>query len=80
MTPAAAGSTVGTKRMWANGPLRLWSPIRASGCQMPLANSGFGGAYVCGACLVPVAGVYRVFDRLQGQQSWFCAMCKNRAK
>lgn len=80
MTPAAVESVAGTKRMWPDGPLRLWSPVRAGGCRMPLANGGFGGAYVCEGCLVPVAGVYRVIDGVQRQQWWFCAMCKNRAK
>jgi hypothetical protein len=80
MTPAAVGSTVETKRMWTHGPLRLWSIVRVGGCRIPLANGGFGGAYVCEACLVPVAGVYRVIDGVQRQQSWLCAMCKSREK
>jgi hypothetical protein len=39
-----------TLRMWTGGPTRRWSPIRQSGCLMPLADGGFGGAYVCDGC------------------------------
>jgi hypothetical protein len=68
-----------TKRMWAGGPLRFWSSFRGGGCRMPMAEGGFGGAYVCERCLVPVAGVYRVSDGVQGRQSWLCASCKTES-
>lgn len=78
MTTASVASLIETKRMWTNGPLRLWAPVLDGGCRMPLANGGFGGAYVCEACLVPVAGVYRVITHLQRGEGWFCASCKAR--
>jgi len=62
--------------MWTDGPLRLWSSERNGGCRMPLAEGGFGGAYLCDGCSAPVVGLYRVFDGVQGQQSWLCATCK----
>lgn len=68
------------KRMWASGPLRLCSMERDGSCRMPLASSGFGGAYVCDGCLGPVAGVYRVIDGVQGHQLWLCASCKAQRK
>lgn len=80
MSAPALASSVETKQMWSNGPIRLWSPVRERGCQMPLANGGFGGAYICEGCLVPVAGVYRVSGRVQGLQSWLCATCKAHPK
>jgi hypothetical protein len=67
-----------TKRMWAGGPLRRWSPVRTNGCPMPLAGGGFGGSYVCGGCQRPVAGVYRVIDRVQRRESWLCDGCRSQ--
>jgi hypothetical protein len=66
------------RRMWTGGPTRRWSPIRESGCIMPLAAGGFGGAYVCDECAMPVTGVYRVIDRVQRQQTWLCGGCRAR--
>ena len=66
------------KRMWAGGPFRRWSPVRTSGCPMPLAGGGFGGSYVCGECQRPVAGVYRVIDRVQRRESWLCDGCRSQ--
>jgi hypothetical protein len=45
---------------------------------MPLTGGGFGGSYVCEVCSEPVAGVYRVIDRVQSRESWLCATCKGR--
>ena len=66
-------------RSWPGGPLRRWSPVRQGQCKMPLAEGGFGGSYVCEGCSEPVAGVYRVFDRVERQESWLCAHCKEQS-
>lgn len=76
MTPAAVESSVQTKRMWPDGPLRRWSPVRTGGCHIPLDSGGFGASYVCEECLEPVAGVYRVIRGVQRRESWLCASCR----
>jgi hypothetical protein len=43
---------------------------------MPLTEGGFGGSYVCDGCSEPVAGIYRVIDRVERRESWICAACK----
>jgi hypothetical protein len=78
MTPVAGASLPQVKQMWPGGPLRRFSPIRKGGCQLPLEGGGFGGSYVCEGCQVPVAGVYRVIDRVERRESWVCAGCKTQ--
>ena len=70
------GGTTDVRRLWPGGPLRRWSAIRSSGCQIPLATGGFGGSYVCEGCREPVAGVYGVIRGVQRRQSWLCGSCK----
>jgi hypothetical protein len=75
-----SGVGPGTRRMWAGGPLRRLSPIRSAGCQIPLEGGGYGGSYVCDECLMPVVGVYRVIQGVQGRETWLCAACKDAAR
>ena len=75
MKPTAS-ATHSVRRMWPVGPLRRWSPVRNTGCGMPLTKGGFGGSYVCDGCSEPVRGVYRVIDRVEERTSWLCAACK----
>lgn len=79
MTPVTGVSPSKVKRMWPGGPLRRWSPVRQTGCKMPLADGGFGGSYVCEGCSEPVAGLYRMFDRVEQRESWLCVRCKTRS-
>ena len=60
-----------TRRMWPNGPLRLWSPER-HGNFIPYAKGGYAGRYCCDDCLEPCAGVYRVIHA----SKWLCGPCK----
>lgn len=47
------------RRMWDNGPLRVWSEFPRNGSQMQHGKGGFVGAYICDGCGQPVAGLYR---------------------
>jgi hypothetical protein len=61
------------RRMWPGGPLRRWSQVKTP--QTPLGYSeGFAGAYICGQCLEPCEGVYR----LREPQKWVCGSCKRK--
>lgn len=60
-------------QMWECGPLRRWSPVKTP--QNPLGHStGFVGSYVCGQCLEPCEGVYR----LREPKKWVCGPCKGK--
>ena len=68
------------KVMWPDGPSRMWSAVRCGGAAMPQENGGFAGSYVCQACEVPVAGVYRVFCTVRLRERWLCAACRTGEK
>jgi hypothetical protein len=55
--------------MWPGGPSRLCSDEKGSRAAFPYCTGGYVGVYVCQACGVSVAGVYR------SQQRWLCAGC-----
>jgi hypothetical protein len=61
------------RQMWEGGPLRRWSQAKTP--QTPMGHStGFVGSYVCGQCLEPSEGVYR----LREPQGWLCGACKRK--
>jgi hypothetical protein len=66
----------------ANGPSRLWLPVRTSQCKTHLDSGGYGGSYVCQGCGAPVDGVYCVDVGLEVARNWICAACRtsDRAK
>jgi hypothetical protein len=63
------------RRMWDGGPLRQFSDKQAAAHYVTYSSpilKGYAGAYVCGQCRWPSAGVYFV----RPVKNWFCGSCK----
>jgi hypothetical protein len=63
-----------TRRMWEDGPSRLWSRTRG---KIPYATGGFVGSYLCQGCNQQADGVYRS-EGSRGRRKWLCAGCADR--